>query len=339
MQTQSRMSETRMPSSLSSEDADEHRPVVLSTFSDIEPVVAAPFCGLAKSCWRSPDCFPPPAKPCSIAVVAPTVRKPEKRVSAKWDSFQAYRLAENFKLSRSQVAEARKTFERYDTDGLGTLDAAEFQKMVESIVSEQYPNPNDIPEDLFGCADESSDGQVDFEEFLQWISMQSFREDLLLPIEEQEIRQIARMCGVPVPEVESVKRKFDRFDVDRSGTIEFQEFTQLLQLLLRVPKDAEIPRNRALAFWNEIDADGSGVVEFEEFLPWYMRYFPIGGSLTATPLECFYSSVRGNSFSRGSVLGRESFSAPSSSPKKSSRKSPRKREHVGSGHMFHGNPN
>lgn len=228
----------------------------------------------------------------------------------------AYRLAASYNLDPMQVMEARNIFDSYDTDQQGALDDQEFQSMLWSVLKERYPDIQDVPEDLFCRVDESRDGQVDFEEFLQWITTQSFREELLLPVEQQWIRQVARTFEMPIPEVEAVKRTFDHFDSDKSGSIDYAEFMMILSQLLRTPKHTELPANRVHAFWREIDTDGSGTVDFEEFLPWYLRYFPIDGSVNSsvTPVESFYAAVRGNAHGSGLVMNRESFSEKHSHP-------------------------
>jgi len=73
------------------------------------------------------------------------------------------------------------------------------------------------------------------------------------------------------------------------------EFRRLLNILLKVPSNVELPDNRVESFWKEIDADASGEVDFEEFLSWYRKYFDTkgGGFSRTSTIEAFYSSVRG----------------------------------------------
>lgn len=244
-----------------------------------------------------------------VATQAPPDPEPNKKKDAStgwWyrnlSAFDMIKLAETYNLPIDQVKRAKETFKRYDTKGEGQLDQEEFQLMLRAMLKEQYPRAKDVPRYLFARIDTSQDGKVDFSEFLEWFSMNSFREGLLLPPEQQKMRSIARKWGIPITEAEKMKKEFDKFDSDKSGQIELFEFRKLLKILLKVPAHVDLPENRVNAFWKEIDADGSGEVDFEEFLAWYRKYFDTqGDSIDAgtSTIEHFYSSVRGVSHKRG----------------------------------------
>ncbi len=61
-----------------------------------------------------------------------------------------------------------------------------------------------------------------------------------------------------------LKGAFNRFDDDRSGTIDRQEFEQLLATIGADMSDDEIDEGFAT-----IDVDGSGQIEFDEFVDWW----------------------------------------------------------------------
>merc|ERR1711997_119742 len=118
-------------------------------------------------------------------------------------------------------------------------------------------------------------------------------EYLLLTAAQRTIRKIARSFKKPVPEVEAIKKQFDRFDMDGSGSIEFPEFSELLCVLLGVKDISSLPESRIRSFWREIDVDCSGIVDFSEFIPWYLGYFDVSGSPSGTsPLEEYYRNIR-----------------------------------------------
>lgn len=289
-------------------------------------------CSLAQSCWRkNAKKFPEVVDSIDddkefnlkltlpSGILSPTGKSTTcseglgSKSDRSWgmDPMLAYKLGKGYNLPSNGVAEARRTFDKYDFDGDGKLDIDEFKTLISEFCLDQLQETKDspchLPEDFFEGVDQSADGEVDFEEFLRWISTQSFREEVLVSHKQQKIRATARKFDLLVPEVEAVKRKFDRFDSNASGTIDQEEFTQLLTQLLKVPKNQELPTNRVLTFWREIDCDGSGVVDFEEFLPWYMRYFPLDGGVTASPIESFYASVRGRAHQDGAVHGAQSI--------------------------------
>ena len=64
----------------------------------------------------------------------------------------------------------------------------------------------------------------------------------------------------------SLRRAFDQFDVDRSGSLEMRELGPLMEAL-RVPR---VRDDRALLA-GELDLDGDGVISFPEFESWLLR--------------------------------------------------------------------
>eukprot|EP00411_Alexandrium_monilatum_P040100 CAMPEP_0175391928 /NCGR_PEP_ID=MMETSP0095-20121207/32161_1 /TAXON_ID=311494 /ORGANISM="Alexandrium monilatum, Strain CCMP3105" /LENGTH=428 /DNA_ID=CAMNT_0016690493 /DNA_START=9 /DNA_END=1292 /DNA_ORIENTATION=- len=206
--------------------------------------------------------------------------------------FQAHDLALRFNLPTGLVTQAWKLFKRYDRHGRGLLGIEEFQMLLRSLVRDRYPEAKDVPRELF-CRLSDQTKDVDFTEFLTWISRNSFNELLLLTPSQRAIRDIARKFDKPVPFVEAIKREFDRFDADRSGIIEYEEFCKLLVLLLNVSDTEALPESRIRTFWRELDFNGTGEVEFGEFIPWYLNYFDRTGGLPGTsPLEEFYRKIR-----------------------------------------------
>jgi len=203
--------------------------------------------------------------------------------------YQAYDLALKFNLPAGQVTDSWKLFKRYDSKGNGMISSIDFVLLIRSVLREIYPTAKDIPRELFDKV-QIVDGEIGFSAFLAWLSEHAFSEHLLLSEEHRTIRAIARRLNYPVPEVEMLKRAFDRFDVDGSGRIEFNEFAALLGVLLCVGDISSLPQKRIRSFWREIDADGSGEVDFNEFIPWYLSYFVTGRG--TNPLADFYRNIR-----------------------------------------------
>jgi len=205
--------------------------------------------------------------------------------------FEAFDLGNSFNLPPGQVTQAWKLFKRYDMDNDGLLAAYDFQLLLRAVLRERFPDAREVPRELFQEAiDIQSTGiAVTFPDFLTWITQNSFSEQVLLSDEQRFIRRIARKFRVRVLDIEAVKKHFDSFDTDGSGSIEYAEFYKLLGLLLNLTDIAALPESRVKSFWRELDDDHSGVVEFQEFIPWYIGYF---GGYGASPLVNFYRKVR-----------------------------------------------
>eukprot|EP00746_Dinoflagellata_sp_MGD_P008940 gnl/MRDRNA2_/MRDRNA2_117990_c0_seq1.p1 gnl/MRDRNA2_/MRDRNA2_117990_c0~~gnl/MRDRNA2_/MRDRNA2_117990_c0_seq1.p1 ORF type:complete len:1018 (-),score=196.38 gnl/MRDRNA2_/MRDRNA2_117990_c0_seq1:43-3096(-) len=207
-------------------------------------------------------------------------------------SFQ--QMSQEFHLPLEEIKFAKNFFDKYDADKSGTISESEFRKMLVEIANVESEDV--LSEDFFQMgwvrANTDQTEEIDFEKFIHWFSLHGFLEDLLLPAEQRETREVARKYGLSVVEVEQLKQTFDSYDEDGSGRIEFHEFKTMLHALMKIPKGLELPGIRLRQFWQEIDEDKGGDVDFEEFLCWYLRYFSLDGNPDTCPVEEFYRNVR-----------------------------------------------
>mmetsp|Transcript_2280 Transcript_2280/g.5240 ORF Transcript_2280/g.5240 Transcript_2280/m.5240 type:complete len:397 (+) Transcript_2280:2-1192(+) len=131
----------------------------------------------------------------------------------------------------------------------------------------------------------------------------AFTMDSLLSVGSMLARGLAKKYGIPIDEVDDIKAKFDEFDLDGSGVIEFDEFRQLMLKLFEVKNPSDMPEPRIQFFWNSLDTDGGGDADFEEFLVWYRKWLWVpqdeqsrgkkkGKKKTDGMLEHYYRSVR-----------------------------------------------
>ena len=65
-------------------------------------------------------------------------------------------------------------------------------------------------------------------------------------------------------DLDRLKGVFDKFDEDRNGAIDRQEFEKFLAAIGKQMTSEEIDAGFRL-----IDVDRSGVIEFEEFVDWW----------------------------------------------------------------------
>lgn len=135
---------------------------------------------------------------------------------------------------------------------------------------------------------------LNVDDFLAWYKQNMFsrvaqlRSDRATTAFDSLILDLAKTHGVPASEVDKVKMVFDRWDVDKSGVIEFEEFVGMIHALVGAGR-GDISKDRLTKFWKEIDSNGNGEVDFTEFAPWYLKYFNSKG-LGFGPAEAFYAS-------------------------------------------------
>ena len=145
--------------------------------------------------------------------------------------------------------------------------------------------------------------------FLEW-----YRGNIFGPIgaanqseKESLMYDLADECGVPPPTIDNVRKRFDEFDTDGSGLIDYDEFIVMMCKLLRVDDPSKISQQRLQRFWREADTDGSGEIDFREFCHWYLKNFsPDRPQLHAPALDkgimgTFYSSFQPSAARRNSM--------------------------------------
>jgi Ca2+-binding EF-hand superfamily protein len=176
-------------------------------------------------------------------------------------------------------------------DGYVTVD--KFGDMLCRLLG--YNSVGELPKTLltscFKAADQNSGGQVEFEEFALWLSRHVFSEEFLLSEEEKELRAVARQCKISLDRIDYMRRCFEFFDEDRSGLLDQGEFSQLLHVILKIPKHIQLPKSRLDAMWAEADSNGGGDISFEEFLLFYKKYFDPANP-HQNPIETFYRRIR-----------------------------------------------
>ena len=74
-------------------------------------------------------------------------------------------MSEQGELAAEKVAEIRKEFDYFDTDGSGEIGLTEFIELL-TILSPKTKASN--VQEGFGLIDKNNDGSIDFDEFLEW---------------------------------------------------------------------------------------------------------------------------------------------------------------------------
>jgi hypothetical protein len=144
-------------------------------------------------------------------------------------------------------------------------------------------------------------GELEFGQFAAWFSSRCFCEDVSLDKESKQLRRIARKHSIHHAEVESYKQIFNRFDKDGSGTIDCNEFEELLCTCIKAPVSIGLPAARVKNLWQIADEDGDAEINFEEFLAFYTKYL----RTDSTGFEDFYRFG-------GTALSRQSTSTMAS---------------------------
>ena len=82
----------------------------------------------------------------------------------------------------------------------------------------------------FRAADRDSGGFIDIEEFAIWYSSFCFAEEVTVRPQVRQTRELARQMGLEIWAIEKFRVAFDKYDADGSGEIEFDEFSDMVQV-------------------------------------------------------------------------------------------------------------
>ena len=196
----------------------------------------------------------PNADPFRVSMSTGIIRRKSFKQSIPQEKFDAVvELRETDELEHVREV-ARLAFEMYDKDNSGTIDKEElFLALMElgRVAPSNYGDTAKIDylEANFALADTNGDGEVDFDEFVE------FYASTLHAVKQEDVARDA----------------FSRYDVDGSNTLEKHELFQALLDLDMVPGfDLAQKRTYLEEQFAAADSNGDGVVDFSEFVAFYV---------------------------------------------------------------------
>lgn len=178
---------------------------------------------------------------------------------------------------------------------LGSMDPEHFGKACCRIADCKTLSqlPEGFLENAMSSADKDGSGDIDFGEFLYFYYKFSFSEEVLIGPDERLIRAAARQHDIPYDEIGKYKYVFDQTDTNRNGRICYEEFTILINKLLKIPRGEELPERRMKDMWREASRQNAGNdLDFLGFVGWYKRYFMGDEDYDESPFEAYYHNIR-----------------------------------------------
>jgi len=137
-------------------------------------------------------------------------------------------------------------------------------------------------------------GQFDINEFLCWYKTVMFSDIAKMKaapdnqLSDRLCEQVASSLGIANTDVYKLKAKFNRYDIDKSGFIEYSEFASMMTELMGVRDLTDLPEKRLAHLWAEVDSDSNGSVRFSAFVAFYLKYFSAEDKTTAA--QAFHDS-------------------------------------------------
>lgn len=175
----------------------------------------------------------------------------------------------------------------------GAMTLATFGKFLQKALDVNSVCDESIQNAYAQCSVAS--GPLDVDKFLQWYKTNMF--SIVAPLtadstkwkSEELIRAIAEKFNLRVVEVGVIHKMFEKYDTDKSGEIDYNEFEAMMRNVIGVSDATDLPKDRMSRFWNEMDIDGNGTVDFDEFTTWYLKYFT-SKNPHGDVLDAFYAS-------------------------------------------------
>lgn len=158
-------------------------------------------------------------------------------------------------------------FHKYDGDGNGYLDPAEFKALMTDL-QRRLDFPPDETLRFLAEADMNSDGMIEYEEFIP-LALQIIQGMYAKKRLEQHIENVEQHAedllvhGMQREELtDMVGYIFERMDQDGSGTLNKQEFVAALTSM-----ELGLTRREINTVMFQIDQDADGNVSYREFVP------------------------------------------------------------------------
>jgi Ca2+-binding EF-hand superfamily protein len=189
-------------------------------------------------------------------------------------------------------------FARYDADGSGELDLAEFTQAVRQDlkVEPQLVSDKELGA-LFTAVDGDGSGEIDATEFVKWLwsergvlrgrtkTIADNRRKMLnktLPTVKTRFKEAAEH----MTETTGWPAVFEKYDDDGSGELDIREFTQMVRNELQL-QVSSVGDDELRELYGVVDADGSGAIDASELLAILQE------DLTASTMtfEAFYSAM------------------------------------------------
>lgn len=148
-------------------------------------------------------------------------------------------------------------FQLLDADGSGTIDEQEFIQGIETLNQQGGGTGIKDPKKIWKVFDIDGDGEISIEEFCKGLEQSATMQNLTNNLDAKEVESLQENH-------EMLLMAFKYLDSDKSGAIDFEEFSRGVELLnKRLPERNQLGDPAEL--FKLLDADGSGDIDINEF--------------------------------------------------------------------------
>ncbi|GAM23340.1 hypothetical protein SAMD00019534_065150 [Acytostelium subglobosum LB1] len=185
-------------------------------------------------------------------------------------------------LTPEQLTTIRTVFDKFDKDKSGTLDKVELRGVLEETLKRKVSDMlfNKYLELQFNDSDKNFNGVIEFEEFASLYSKIHLNPELPIHMGYKKSPEVHHTLetGANAPkvvhqevvltdaELAEARVAFDKYDANKSGTIDRTELAQLLRATI-AKRVGEMMMTRLVDSHMQLaDKDNSGEIDFNEFI-------------------------------------------------------------------------
>lgn len=166
-------------------------------------------------------------------------------------------------MSTADLAKLKNLFDRFDRDKSGAIEASELGSLLEAFAS----GTGERLLEALARLDTARRDRVTWDEFKSWwIGVVVAQHDRSRP--DRRKKAAARSTGAGGDSGDQsdsdLREIFNRYDRDRSGSIEARELASLLEALGKEPDDDDLK-----ALFTRFDTDHNGRISFDELRVWW----------------------------------------------------------------------
>jgi len=202
--------------------------------------------------------------------------KKEEKVPEEHDTDAiSCQLALKHRLMVSEVKGIIKEFLKGSRNEQGGMDQAEFDKVMARIFDVPAINKT-VSQSAYTAAGVWK--EINIEKFLVWYvqnmftSINALTADQAMAACNSLAYNMAAKYKVSNFAIDKIKSKFDHYDLDRSGKINYSEFQAMFCSILNA-SISDLNPIRIKGFWAQADRNQDNGIDFEEFVDWYLKYF------------------------------------------------------------------
>lgn len=187
-------------------------------------------------------------------------------------------LEEGTQFTKKEMRYFRRMFSMFDTDHSGAIGFFEMKNLTKHLGVEMT---DDALRESMAKIDENGNGDLEFDEFVQWLSEASSQGDEFAVLKSKIRAQGTRPLSNA--QIERLHEVFNHFDTDGSGSIDKEELGRVFEAMGQKLQQEDLD-----ALMRSADDDGSGEMDFEEFLMLMCSNFGVNHAFDQDLLEAFH---------------------------------------------------